>query len=306
MYICAKPFTSGQPTYCLMSARSRNAESIDEVRLLVVRIKTLGCLRIWSSWVSTAFTTRMESVGSFAKLRNFDQINEFFKCVIEFDLHDELRANAIDSTSSIRTHTKCDRFSTTSLILSKSFITSFPLYTNQKKKISENVRWFDQFRRHTVVRREAFHFYFVLHFNSKDYSVGLLHFFVFVQPNVWKIFGCKIFGGGLITSKKIVFQQNNPRTMKLNLEKRKKKFPNQIPTSENHFENRLWELISMRCVYLNVSFMRIEIFWAIALHKLVFPVPGGPCSKIKRLHDITFGLIPHFENTIDVSTNWSS
>lgn len=54
----------GGPMYCLMSARSRNAQSMADVMLDVVRIRTLLNFRIWSNCVRTALTTRRESLGS--------------------------------------------------------------------------------------------------------------------------------------------------------------------------------------------------------------------------------------------------
>jgi hypothetical protein len=52
-----------------------------------------------------------------------------------------------------------------------------------------------------------------------------------------------------------------------------------IPTSENHFENKLWLFISINCPYLNLSDSLITSFCAKALHNDVLPVPGGPTKN---------------------------
>ena len=76
-----------------------------------------------------------------------------------------------------------------------------------------------------------------------------------------------------------------------------------LPDSENHFENKEWELISSRrvCVYLysrcELSIKkpvgptfhrcerRMESFWASARQSEVLPVPGGPCKRTTRFHE---------------------
>lgn len=74
---------------CFRSARSINASSMVAVRFDVVSTRIFGYLRRLSSWVRTAFTTRRESLGSFAARINstyiyFIEINFNWTAMVDF------------------------------------------------------------------------------------------------------------------------------------------------------------------------------------------------------------------------------
>lgn len=55
-----------------------------------------------------------------------------------------------------------------------------------------------------------------------------------------------------------------------------------FPDSENHFENKLCELISTNLPRAYRSDSLIANFCARARQSEVFPVPGGPCRRTTR------------------------
>lgn len=59
--------TVGIPKYCFTSALSTKAKSIVPVIFEVAKIKIFECVLILSIWVNKAFTTLIESDGSFPK-----------------------------------------------------------------------------------------------------------------------------------------------------------------------------------------------------------------------------------------------
>lgn len=69
----------------------------------------------------------------------------------------------------------------------------------------------------------------------------------------------------------------------VSLEKSHKSVWKHLLTSENHFENKLWLFISIRTVDLYICCRVMLNFWAKALQREVFPVPGGPCNRITLL-----------------------
>lgn len=71
LYIWYIAGTFGKPKYCLISARSMKAKSIVAVIFEVAKIKTFECILILSICVKRAFTTLIESDGSFSEINTF-------------------------------------------------------------------------------------------------------------------------------------------------------------------------------------------------------------------------------------------
>lgn len=155
----------GKPRYCLMSALSMKARSMDSVIFDVVRIKTLEWRLIWSIWVKTALTTRMESDGSFPVNNHLKYCPQVVKKVPEMHW---LRAWANDSISSIKTHTNKLEFSTISVIFVNIFVTSLPLCKKRMNRCRQQkiqTHFWKPFWKQTVT----------VNFNEYTGTISLLH-----------------------------------------------------------------------------------------------------------------------------------